>query len=82
MEWLKNIFRTKKDKDQQARQERVSNIVHKRKNNFTKEMVRIQIQAKRVHSNTRKAHQESIKLLEVVNDVTASIAIVTGGLKK
>lgn len=68
------------DKKQAERTAEVAEYVHAKKNVFTTEMARIQRQAAKVHDKTRQAHEESIKLKEVVDDVTAKIARATGSL--
>jgi hypothetical protein len=80
MKWLKR-FLGLYDKKQAQRTEEVAEYVHARKNEFTKDMLNIQNQAKRVHIKTMQAQQESLKLKDIVDDVTERIALVTGGLK-
>jgi hypothetical protein len=77
MKWLSRFFGTY-DKEQQERTDQVAGYVHNQKNTFAGEMKKIELQAKKVHKRTKEAHRESIRLLDVVNDVTTQIAEVTG----
>jgi len=70
------------DKKQAERTQAVADYVHKRKNEFTLDMAKIQLQAKKVHEKTNTAHEEAIKLKEMVDGVTANIAIATGGSRR
>lgn len=65
------------DKKQKIKSEQVATYVSGKKYNFTKEMIRIQKQAKTVHQQTRQAHVESAKLFTMVDDITSKIAVVT-----
>lgn len=73
MKWLTRFLGIK-DKDQARRTEEVSNYVHEQKIDFKKQMDKLQTTAIKVHERTRKAHQESAKLL----DITIQIAKATG----
>lgn len=73
MKWL-NRFLGTKDKEQEQRTEDVAIYVHEQKQDFKKQMDQLQIQAIKVHAKTKKAHEESIKLL----DITTQIAQATG----
>ena len=72
MEWL-NRFLGTKDKEKVKRTEKVDVYVEKQKVTFISDMGKIKKQAQRVHFSTRKAHEESAKLLGVVNDITVQI---------
>ena len=67
-----------KDKTQKAKTEEVAAYVHHKKNSYTREMIKIQSQAKKVHEKTRQAHKQSIILSSMVDDITIRIAKVTG----
>lgn len=79
MKFLDKIL-GRQDKIQQARGEQVSDYVHAKKNNFTAEMLKIQIEAKKVHKKAGAAHEESKRLLDVVDDITAKIARAQGAI--
>lgn len=70
------------DGQQRARTAEISNYVHDRKNTYAKEMLKIQIQAKKVHHKTKQAHEESTKLNNMVEDITYQIAVATGGMDR
>lgn len=80
MKWLKR-FLGLYDKQQAERTEEVAQYVHAKKNKFTADMAKIQNQVKKVHMKTMQAQEESLKLKDIVDDVTERIALVTGGLK-
>jgi hypothetical protein len=44
----------------------VSDYVHKRKNELTSDMAKLQLQARKVNDKTKVAHEESVKLKEMV----------------
>lgn len=69
------------EKTQKAKTEEVAAYVHSKKNDYTKEMKKIQYQARKVHEKTRQAHAQSVKLNVLVDDITTVIAKATGGLK-
>lgn len=69
------------EKKQQAKTEEVAAYVHSKKNDYAREMIKIQSQARKVHDKTRQAHEQSVKLNIMVDDITTAIARATGGLK-
>lgn len=69
------------DRKQAARTQEVADFVHVRKNAYTADMLKIHRQAKKVSEKNRQAYEESVKLKEVVDDVTRKIAVATGGMK-
>lgn len=77
MKWITR-FLGLRNKEQKNKDEQAAKYIHKQKDFFTCEMAKVQNQAKKVHEKTRKAHQESVRLLEVVTDVTIQIAKATG----
>jgi len=68
-----NIFFGKKEKEQAERSVRVDRLVDQKKNKFIKQMGEIRKQAIRTHKSTRKVHEDSAKLLMVVDDITMQI---------
>lgn len=81
MNWLEKFLGTK-DKEQKKRMEEVSEYVHTKKNAFSAEMGKIHTQARKVHQKTKEAHEESVRLMEIVDGVTANIAIATGAKRR
>lgn len=78
MKWLVRFLGID-DKKQKERTIKVSKYVHNQKNVFATEMINLQKQAKKVHKTTKKSHRESVKLLEVVDDLTVKMARAQGG---
>lgn len=81
MKWLMRLIGYN-DKIQKERTDKVAEYVHNQKNVYSSEMGKIRKQAKRVHEKAKKTHEESAKLLEIVEGVTSSIAIATGGKRR
>lgn len=67
------------DQEQKARTKAVLNYGEKKREEFEKEMSKVQAQAKRVNKKQLQARAETAKLIEVVDSVTAKIMIATGG---
>lgn len=70
------------DKKQEQKSEEVADYVHKKKNQFTADMGKVQIQTRKVHKKTLQAQVESDKLVRIVNDIAAQIVRVTPGGKR
>ena len=67
------------DRRQKERTAEVSQYAENKKSEFDSSMLKLQVQAKRVHRATQIAHKESIRLNKIVDDVTNKIALATGG---
>lgn len=70
------------EKKQQAKTEEVAAYVHDKKNTYTSEMIKIQSQARKLHTKTRQAHEESVKLNNMVDDIVYKVAQATGGIER
>ena len=79
MSWIRRFLGIY-DKEQKARTEAVNNYVQEQKEQFNKQMADIHKEARQVHRESNKTAKESVKISRVVNDVTARIAIATGGV--
>lgn len=69
------------DRKQLERTQKVADYVHKKKNKFTTEMAEVQQQAKLIHLNALRTARASNKLISVVDDIAAKVAIATGGFE-
>ena len=65
------------EKTQQKKTEAVAVYVHSKKKLYAREMTRIQSQARKVHKKTLQAHEQSVVLSDLVDDIAAKIAVVT-----
>lgn len=69
------------DKEQKQRTQDVSDYAEKKKKDFIGEMEKVKRQTKKVHEKQLQVHQETAKLVKIVDDVARKIAVATGELK-
>lgn len=67
------------DKEQKQRTQAVGEYADQKRVEFTKQMGQLKAQAKKVHNKQIQAHQETERLVLLVEDVTAQIMRATGG---
>jgi hypothetical protein len=70
----KNKQRAKHEKD-------VTEKVHRKKNQYTADMLKLKVQTQKIHATSLKSLEQSKRLNIIVNDIASSIAVATGGLK-
>lgn len=75
--WFKRFLRLE-DKDKENASEEASQYVHKKKNDFTKKMVRLKTQSKILHKDAKETQEAVVKM---VKDITSNIVAVTPGGK-
>ncbi len=70
------------NKKQEKREAEVSRIVHGKKNKYTKDMLKLQGETKKIHRQSERVLDETKKLNIMVTDIASRIAIATGGIKR
>lgn len=80
MNWLKRFLGIY-DKEQAKTAVAVEKYLSDTKVTFISEMKGIKKEAIKLHRQTKKAHETSIKISDMVDDVVNKIAIATGGRK-
>ena len=78
MNILKRFF-GRYDKEQVQKTIEATDYSQKKSDEFKKEMGKYKRTAIMLHNKTRQAHQDSVRINEIVNDVVSKIAIVTRG---
>lgn len=81
MNWLYRFLGVH-DKQQKIQSEKVSVYVNVKQEEYKKDMQTLQKQAQKLHTKTRQAHSESVKLNEMIDGITKNIAIASGGINK
>lgn len=67
------------DKEQKERTKEVTVYADQKREEFSKEMGKIKRQTQKVHQKQLQAHEETAKLVEMVDDITHRIMVATGG---
>lgn len=70
------------DKEQKERTKAVTDYADRKRDEFSREMTKIKRQTQKVHKKQLQAHGETVKLIEMVDDITHRIMVATGGTRK
>lgn len=70
------------DKKQAERTQRVAEYAHGKKDEFVHDMKELQKQAQKIHMISLKTAEDNGKLVEVVDDIVAKVAMGTGRFEK
>lgn len=70
------------DKEQKERTRAVTDYAERKGEEFARHMSKVKAQATRVQKSQMKVHQETVKLVSTIDDVTAQIMRATGGKLK
>lgn len=80
MKWLTSFLRIN-DKNKIKTADEAADYIHGKKNKFTKDMLKLKVQSRKLHKRALQTQEEALKMNKVVEDITSKIALVTPGGK-